>query len=534
MARFILEPASRVRFTLEEPSSEGKTKGGLLDTIRSYTEGITRAATYEYADEMVAYVRSLVRGTKYEDELKTVRETSERLQKEHPYASAAGYLTGSVIGPGGPAGLGGKATARFIAKQSTPKAIGTSAAIGAGTGGLTSSGAATEGERLASVPAGMVVGGLFGATGEGAGRFFFPQKASVPGVAAAESLKIPLSPGKVAGKGPTRLVEERLLGTPLIGTPIKRRQEAAQGRYNSLTRQLLGGVDSPEPLTRNEIRDYGRNIGRRIQDFEENPAVIVPPSPKVVAAVTDIKLNQGLLTPSMVDKELVALSGEIGERFSKATSGAEIQAILSYLSDKKARVPDKIKRLIGKLEQSIKDSIKGAMPESVRLDYEAARKQYRNYLQLKEALDESTGNIDPMKLSRVMARKRYATDEGPVRGMAQAAPFVNVPEGSKTAEKLFLEKLSPSSILGGAGIAGYAAGMEPTTLATLLSGLTLGLGASRYLASDLATRRAAGQIPRKYRVSPGQMGVLGNQMGVLGNMLSGALVSEPLGGDLYP
>ena len=520
------------RFIPEEDFSPKKPpKGG---STRAFFEGAARAGTFGYADEIAAKTRSLVLGTKYEDELEKVRGTTEELTRAHPVASTSGQIFGSFAAPGGPIGLGGKAVSTALKALPATKAVGGAAALGAATGGLTASGESQEGDRLGNVPMGMLLGGAGGALGEKFGRIVSPTKKQItPAVKAAQELKIPVSPSKASGLRTLGHVEERLLGTPIVGGPLQARTELAQGRYNEIARKAMGGSQGTGPIFREEIDNIAANIGEKIENFTKMSAVI-PKSGEVRKAASKIAFDESLLAPSLRDNELATIAKDTALMFSrpkdirlsqtitkdmarliaKPIDTSRAQQILSRLATiRRQSTPERAQK-IGMLENSILNSVEKALPADVTKAWKEARKQWRAYRQIDDALDPSTGNIVPEKLKSVMARRSNRREKGTlVRKMANAAPLMTIQKGSQTAEKLATEKLG-QSVLVALGLAGggYAVGtgeVEPLTLATSLLG---GYGASRFLASPLGVRWAMGSAPVKARISPVPMGILGGMM----------------------
>jgi hypothetical protein len=125
--------------------------------IRQFAQG----ATLNTSDEAEAAARSSMFGTKYEDELKQIRQKLGVYQKAYPIESTAYELTGALAPSVAMAPFTGGTSLTAAPVQAGP-ALGRLMALGAAQGGISAaaSGESTMADRLQRAVGGTIAGGL--------------------------------------------------------------------------------------------------------------------------------------------------------------------------------------------------------------------------------------------------------------------------------------------------------------------------------------------------------------------------------------
>lgn len=132
---------------------------GQYNAVESALIGAGDMATFGTLDELGAGVKSLISGTKYDDELAKIRGRRDEAQAEHPIAFTAGQIAGAapaVIGvPEAALARGAGIGARMAAGAATGAASGGLYGFGSGEGG--------PANRLENAGIGAATGGILGA-----------------------------------------------------------------------------------------------------------------------------------------------------------------------------------------------------------------------------------------------------------------------------------------------------------------------------------------------------------------------------------
>jgi hypothetical protein len=168
-----------------EAKAEGPPDRGILGGINNIVGGvadaITQGATFGFSDEIGAGGRALARGAtnliqgkdadlggNYDRALEDIRSRDKQFAEEHPVASTVGNVAGGLLGARpqiiGPGAVSVAPVTGAAASNSIPRAVGASAAMGAGYGALGGFGAGEGGfeNRMASAGGGAMLGGLLG------------------------------------------------------------------------------------------------------------------------------------------------------------------------------------------------------------------------------------------------------------------------------------------------------------------------------------------------------------------------------------
>lgn len=134
--------------TAKEAGTSGVDSGGfneqLIGTLRSL---VGQGMMLGFGDEATAFVKSLIEGTRFEDEFKTKTEELEKFREESPILATGGEIAGALALP-----IGGAAGGATLAARAAR-----GAGIGAGVGGTFGVGTGRDAEE-------RIAGGISGAT----------------------------------------------------------------------------------------------------------------------------------------------------------------------------------------------------------------------------------------------------------------------------------------------------------------------------------------------------------------------------------
>ncbi len=226
---------------------------------RSVAQGIT----FNFADEMEAFVRARTGSGDYEAEIAKIRDEIDEFRKENPWASGIAEFAGGMILPGGVAVNTAKNVARgargFRNLSNLHKAGKTTAKYGAGFGAAAGVGA---GEDLES----RAVGGVIG-VGAGAGVGYF-----LPGAGAVVDEIGNLTSGALVRMG------IKSADDAAEKTILKAAQKDASINNRDVSQEIQGMVDADAPIygagqtvrkMAEDAASFGGEAGKVAQDFAE-------------------------------------------------------------------------------------------------------------------------------------------------------------------------------------------------------------------------------------------------------------------------
>ncbi len=468
------------------------------------------------AERLGAAGRSLVYGTPYSDELKSVQDLSKQTTEDYPGISTLGGVTGAIapmVAAGGiPAG------ARLLGMAGTlPARVGFGGATNALIGGAD---AAARGGDTGQIATGAGVGGAFGAGAPLVGRAF------------GAGANYVMRPSNDA-------VTNRLLTIAnQEGIPIGASQASRSPALNKLS-QIAGQFpgSGQQAFRADQISAFTRAVGRT---FGEDTDLLTPQVMKAakrrigsefdhVAANTSIKVDptfQNSLLQIVQDAKSVLSESELRPIYNQLTdimkrvkngeiSGETYQAMTRKGSplDRLLQSSDKpnVKYYASGIREVLDDGLQRSAPPDLADRLSRARYQYKNLMTVKPLVVKgSPGEVSPLALNQrvnTAFKDRAFSGGGDLGDLAEvgqrffrAPPDSGTPMGSFVVDNLMRHgnALGTAALAAGLG-GGYAMGYDPTDLAKGTAGLLgaslLARGATSVMNRPQAVNRLVSRAP---------------------------------------
>jgi hypothetical protein len=274
------EAAPEEADTQAKKNVAGEIDRTLWDDIVGAAGKVASGATFGYADELRAFVRSRlpeIYGDKtYEEHLGEARGVLEEFGEAHSKTAFGLELAGGA----GTGGIGAAKVLGMKAIQNAPKLAQylTSGGIGAGQGAVAGSGYAKEGERLKGAGIGAAIGGPLGvaipAAIGGVSRLAMPRSSAGGSAQKLIQEGISLTPGQRMG-GVTQSIEDFATSLPVVGTAVKGAQRRGIDDFNraAINRALspIGQkLDDNTPVGRTGIDEMLTKLSGAYDDLLPN------------------------------------------------------------------------------------------------------------------------------------------------------------------------------------------------------------------------------------------------------------------------
>jgi hypothetical protein len=489
------------------PTAERFTPEYFAGLGRSAAQGIS----FGTADEVEAFVRSLVGEETYKQKRDKIRAGLEKFRSDFPVEAYGTEIAASI-----PSGVGlARTLARLGVKGAMKQAGAGGAAYGAGAA-----------EEMADVPTSAAIGGALGVGGEALAPVVSRQ-------AQALGKKIPLTVGQYF-PGMKR-AEEALTSMPFIGGGIRAQQERGMKAfpvfmYNRALKPL--GVELPK----NTPPRLAFSKARAIFDQKYKQAlsgVEIDASDKFLDELSGIvasaKQNFGEVgRKEAIDFEETVIKQVLGRVKNGKLSGEAIQDIqktigLEATKYQKSSEPinQKVYDALTELDVSMMDLIAKYSPANKDL-LQRTNKAYSQFVPLRAAQAKATEGVftpaQAMAAVRAEERKagaaglgRLAAGEGRMQKpieMAQRIIGPSLPD-SGTAGRL----LTGAALYGGGGaLVGAPGDMSPEGAILGLAGGMLGRGATTRGGQAFLKRAAIPATGAALR-APATSGLLSQQVG---------------------
>lgn len=266
-----LEQREAQASTGAQPEAEGDLADTAVGTLRSF---LGQGVALGFGDEIEAFIASRVKGTKFDDEQKRIRDELETFRQQSPVLAFGSELAGAFVLPGGAALRGGTAVAR--AARSAGVGGVTGAAVGAGTseGDITTAEGLLERAEDAATGAatGAAVGAAAPAVTSGAARVARAVRRGGRRAAAA------LSPERQAQRQVAEALETDLRAGQTGLRPSEMRQAAAEGlpvanvdvggrATRGLARTAANVDDEAQAIVERATSDRFAGQGARTEEF---------------------------------------------------------------------------------------------------------------------------------------------------------------------------------------------------------------------------------------------------------------------------
>jgi hypothetical protein len=489
------------------PTAERFTPEYFAGLGRSAAQGIT----FGTADEIEAFVRSLVGEETYKQERDKIRAGLDKFRSDFPVEAYGTEIAASV-----PSGVGlARTLGRLGVKGAMKQAGAGGAAYGAGAA-----------EEMADVPTSAALGGALGIGGEALAPVVSRQ-------AKALGKKIPLTVGQYF-PGMKR-AEEALTSMPFIGGGIRAQQERGMKAfpvfmYNRALKPL--GVELPKNTSPRLAFSKARDIFN--QKYKQAlSGVEIDASDNLLddlsSIVASAKQSAGMAgEKKAADFENTVIQQVLGRVKDGKLTGEAIQEIQQKIGQEAMRfgkstdpIDGKIAEALTELDVSMMDLIAKYSPANKEL-LQKTNRAYSQFVPLRAAQAKATEGVftpaQAMSAVRAEERKagaaglgRLAAGEGRMQKpieMAQRIIGPSLPD-SGTAGRL----LTGAALYGGGGaLVGAPGDMSPEGAILGLAGGMLGRGATTRL-GQFGMKRGAIPAAAAGLRAPATSGLLAQQVG---------------------
>lgn len=495
-------------------------------------EGVPIAGPYLHSGllKLGARIRSGLHGTKYEDELKTVKDYTDQSTAAHGVASTIGGLTGAIgplVAAGGiPAVAQGLGMVGGLGAR-TGLGLVSNAAIGGADSAVRSGGDVGEAAK------GAAIGGAFGGV------------APVAGQAIGGGLNWLLRPAR-------DINTQRLLGIAAQeGIPIGAAQTSTSPfvkKVSQIAGQFPGSGahtfqgEQASGFTRAVARSFGENTDNITPQVMQTAQRRIGDTMNTIMGrtnmVADVPLHQEFMTigrnasSTLTQDELRPIAhqmNQIAERFANTgrLTGEQYHAMTradSPLTLMQKNGSANQRHFASQIRESLDDLMeRSATPRDARA-FREARLQYKNMMTVAPLVVKGTpGEISPLALNQAVNRSftnrafRGAASLGDLSEVGQRffrlPPDSGTPLGSLVADQLM--KHGNALAVGGLAAAtggGYLAGYQPEDVLKGVGGLAaaglLARGATSVLNRPQSVNQLLGMAPY---ISPYATGVVRNQ-----------------------
>lgn len=427
-------------------------------------------------------------------------------EAQHPYASGAGQVGGSLATAAIPIGLAG--TGATLLGSAARGALG-GAALGAAQG-------AGNAPELANVPTeaaiGAGIGGVIGATLPAAAGAV---RRAISPVANAVSDRVARSAQTLQNEGVNALTAGQQTGNKFLkyfesehgGRTVQDIYEKQQQQFTSAALRRIG-VDSPiaDPAV---MQQAARDIGARFDDFAANN--------NIAGSSNTRRLIGDLLGDFYRYQRLGGEAPIVGNTPTRVANairdnggtlpGEAYQAIRSdLLRSQRATSSPEVKSSLGDMIKSLDDAMERSAPADQVAAFRDARRQYANLIVLQKAVAQSGENITPHALRNAAKSgdiKRFVEGRTDLGVLANAGKeILRAPPESGTSSRQaarsaakFASHIVPNLLFGAGGT--YAGSSEGGPEGALVGG-AIGLAApsagARIALSNLGRRYLTNQL----------------------------------------
>ena len=470
----------------------GEIDRTLWDDIVGAAGKVAAGATFGYADELRAFVRSRlpeIYGDKtYEEHLGEARGVLEGFEKAHRKTAFGLELAGGA----GTGGIGAAKVLGMKAIQNAPQLAQylTSGGIGAGQGAVAGSGYAKEGERLKGAGIGAAIGGPLGAAIPaaigGVSRLAMP-RSSVGGEAQKLIQEgISLTPGQRLG-GAVQTFEEAATALPFLGGAIKGAQKRGIEDFNRATvnralKPIGEKLDDNTPVGRSAIEEMLEKTSKAYDDLLPNMRFEMDvrfrsqlneliESAQFLSPATAKKFNK--IVETNIAKNLDAKGGISGGTFKKIES--DLGKLATNLSGALETEGRQLAGATKQLQSLIRESLQRTNPNQAQ-QLSKINKSYRLVSIVEDASGRAPGKnagvFTPSNLDRAVksaktfgkAKRAYVKGKAPMQDLSDPA----VQRLSQTLPESGTAPRALTAMLLGGG----AGAIDPT--AGVLTGLAAG------------------------------------------------------------
>lgn len=523
---------------------------GMAGAVDAYGRGVANMASFGFADEVGAGARWLggkvlpwQSNVTYDQALQEVRGDDRQLAAEHPYADAAGQVTGAV---GQTAALtrsrlsmAGNAITRGGGLGAVARG---SAADGLVLGAINGAGQADGGfyNRAQEAGYGAIGGGIIGgalplatsALGSTARKVVSPFLTNAERTRAVQALAgegVELSAGQRTGNNALRYAESELGGQ--LGADLMQRQGE---QFTAAALKRTG--TTANRATPEVIDDAFKRVGQQFDSLASRNKLVA--DQQLAQDLGGTWRDYASLVPESQRAPIVMdFIKDIGSRLANGPlEGNTYQAARSRL-DKLARgaagdpqLQDALFGVRNSLDDAMERSMATTNPQDIGL-WREARGQYRNLLTVERAAtgageNAAQGLISPQALRQAtvstQGRRSYARGSGDFAELARAGAATMQPlPNSGTAGRINAQMLGTglAGMMGGG--AGYASGGDPATMAaSAAAGFMAPRIAGRALMSGPVQGYLGNQAARGLKMSPKARQIFNLLMNVEGSQES--------------
>lgn len=417
----------------------------------------------EGAQKAAAYLRSLVKGTDYDRELRLAQMRDKTGSVEHPTADSLGHITGQGLGYG--AAVAAAPAAFGIGAASTPAAI-TASALSSGS--IAGMDAVSRGEDPVSA---AIAGGTLGMFAPGTGRAMAKTLSSsiAPGVArladiALNKFNIPLSADLLSTNPMIRFAHSVVEKMPFTGGGGAR--AARQVAFNRGIAASFG--ETADHVTPEVIDSAYKRIGGMFDNVANN-------TPQIGADQqfgADLANTWHEASQVLTDQEMKPLENQITNITQKfvdgngSITGAQYKTLTSRGSplDVASKSPNgSIRHYAGQIRDALDGALERHAPQEAIDDLRTARTQYKALKTVEDLAEKApTGDISPALLLTPV-RKSYSNFSrgggGDLADLARIGQlFLKDAPSSGTSERQVIyeglgklgKALEPAALAGGA------------------------------------------------------------------------------------
>ena len=514
-----LADALHQKFYSDMPQAEFRAKIGLSQpdsasfgekvaaTARAGWEGITGPA--RLAEQVIGKMGiPVVSEAMRADAEERGRAVTQAKQTAPGWATGANVL-GSILSPPSVAAMGA-----FPAAAGAAPSVWRSAAQGAGQGGLFGLMQPVENPDNMLAEKGRQV--MFGAAGGGVGGTIGGKAQQVVANRAAQkSARAIQDATAISTRGAGYTIPPTTTNPSLVNRAIEgfagkltTAQQASiknQSVTNSLVRKALGMADDA-PITQESLAALRRNAGAAYEAVKGVPQPFV--ADDVFNATIDrLRSRQDLMArnfPSLANKDITPIlddlaqgqwqpgvAVEVTKRLREQASGTLGNPMATNAAKDVARIQ---KDAAKALEDLIARNLDDAGMKDLHGAWQAARTKIAKVKNVEKALNESTGNIDAIKLGKQLERGAPLTGE--LETVARAARAF--PKAMRELTRESMPGVSPLDYWSSIGLAGMTSNPLPLALPAVRMG-------ARSLALSPAYQRLMGATS----YAPGVAGLLG-------------------------
>lgn len=519
-------------------------EGGIVGEADAFGRGIADMVTLGAADEIGAGARWL--GGKvlpwqdnvtYDEALKEVRDSDQKVADENPISNAAGQVVGAVGGGVGLTKAGLSATARAAKGGAGLGKLSAASALDAGAIGAIDGFNSGEGvdDRLLQARDGLVGGLAVGAVmpkamqvvGSSVKKAISPFLTSPERRNAAAALAkegVEVTAGQKTGSKGLRYLESEIGGGGA--------EDLIERQGEQFTKAALkkAGIDASR-ATPEVIDDAFNTIGKQFDDLASRNTLT--PDRQLASDLGDTWKEYASMVPETARAPVVMdLIQDVGKRLGQGNlDGAAYQAARSRI-DRMARSAGKDPQLSQAL-YGIRSALDDGMERSIAANNPAdagawreVRNQYRNILVLERAAtgageDAALGLISPSNLRNAtvtkQGRRNYARGDGDFAELSRSGEaLMKALPNSGTAGRIRAQNLGAGLMSTIGGVTGGAAGGVPGGIVGALAGAAIPKIAGKALMNPVVQALLGNQAAARLAMSPDRQAILNAMLNMRG------------------